>query len=160
MELTMDPRLVFVRTAKGEEEFERRSHGLAHMLRRVLILVDGKSPVSRILERALGVPDVEAALATLAQEGYIATAEEAGRRGRAVGDPKAELIALARSLLGAQSGTVVKKIEESGQSPQELAATIDSCRKLIKLFIDDAKAEEFARSAHELLFSSTQMGPF
>ncbi|MEO1767174.1 hypothetical protein [Thiobacter aerophilum] len=154
----MDPRLVFVRTAKGEEEFERRTHGLSQALRRVLILVDGKSPVARIMERGLGLPDVEGALTTLAQEGFIATAEEAGRRGLGVGDPKAELATLARSLLGPQSAKVVKKIQESGDTPQELAATIDSCRKLIKLFIDDAKAEEFARRAHELLFSSTQMG--
>lgn len=154
----MDSRLVFVRTAKGEEEFERRRHGLSAMLRRVLILVDGTSPVSRIVERALGVPDVEQALSQLAAEGFIATAEEAGRRGFGIGDPKAELATLARDLLGAQSAKVVKKIQESGDTPQELSATIDSCRKLIKLFIDDAKADEFARRAQELLFSSTQMG--
>lgn len=154
----MDSRLVFVRTAKGEEEFERRNHGLSQVLRRVLILVDGKSPVSRIVERGLGVPDVEGALSTLAAEGYIATAEEAGRRGQGVGDPKAELETLARTLLGSQSAKVVKKIQESGSTPQELSATIDSCRKLIKLFIDDKQADEFARRAQELLFSSTQIG--
>lgn len=154
----MDPRLVFVRTAKGEQEFEHRTHGLSQALRRVLILVDGKSPVSRIMERGLGVPDIEGALTTLAAEGYIATAEEAGRRGLGVGDPKLELAALARTLLGSQSAKVVKKIEESGATPQELSATIESCRKLIKLFIDETKADEFARRAQELLFSSTQMG--
>lgn len=158
MNLAMHSRLVFVRTAKGEEEFARRTYGLAHTLRWVLILVDGKSAVSRIKEKALGVPDVEQALSILAAEGFIATVEETARQGMAVGDPKAELTALARTLLGAQAARVVKKIQESGATPQELSATIDSCTKLVRLFIDDAKADEFARRAQELLFLSTQMG--
>lgn len=156
----MDARLVFVRTAKGEEEFARRVHGLAAPLRRVLILVDGKATVEQLKGRALGVPDVEQALAALAAEGFIATAEEAGRRGLGIGDPKAEILALARTLLGPQAAKVTKKIEEAGDTPERLAEAVEGSRKLIKLFIDESKAEEFVRRAQEILFAhqTTQMG--
>lgn len=155
MDTTMDSRLVFVRTSKGEEEFQHRTHRLAQALRMVLIMIDGKSPVSRLVEKGSALTDVPTALNMLATEGFISTAEEAGRRGAGVGDPKAEMIALARALLGAQSDKVVKKIEEAGNSPEALGQVADGCRKLIKLFIDDAKADEFARRAKEILFATT-----
>jgi hypothetical protein len=158
MDTTMDSRLVFVRTSKGEEEFQHRSHRLAQALRTVLIMIDGKSPVGRLVEKGGALTDVPTALHLLAEEGFISTAEEAGRRGMGVGDPKAELIALARTLLGGQSAKVVKKIEEAGSSPEALDQAADACRKLIKLFIDDAKAEEFARRAKEILFASARSG--
>jgi len=150
----MDSRLVFVRTSKGEEEFRHRTHRLAQALRLVLIMIDGRSPVSRLLEKGGGLTDVPSALHTLAAEGYISTAEEAGRRGMGVGDPKAEMIALARTLLGAQGDKVVKKIADADNSPEALSEAADACRKLIKLFIDDAKAEEFVRRAKEILYAS------
>lgn len=150
----MDSRLVFVRTSKGEEEFLHRTHRLAQALRMVLIMIDGKSPVSRLVEKGSALTDVPTALNLLAAEGFISTAEEAGRRGMGVGDPKAEMIALARTLLGGRSEKVVKKIQEAGTSPEALGQAADACRKLIKLFIDDAKADEFARRSKEILFSS------
>lgn len=152
----MDARLVFARTAKGEEEFQHRTYHLNQMLRRVLIMIDGKSSVSALIERGTGLSDVPTALEILASEGFISTAEEATRGGIGVGDPKAELIALARSLLGEQSAKVVKKIEESGGSPDALSQATDACRKLIKLFIDESKAEEFARRAKEILFAASR----
>lgn len=150
----MDARLVFARTAKGEEEFQHRTYHLNQLLRRVLILVDGKSPVSALIERGVGVSDVPTALQILAEEGFIRTTEEATRSGAGVGDPKTELVALARALLGDAGAKVVKKIEESGNSPDALSQTVDACRKLIKLFIDESKADEFARRAKEILFAA------
>lgn len=156
MDMTMDARLVFVRTPKGEEEFQHRTHRLAQALRFVLIMIDGRSPVSRLLEKGSALTDVPTALNTLASEGFISTTEEAGRRGTGVGDPRAEMIALARALLGPQSAKVVKKIEEAGNSPEALSQAADACRKLIKLFIDDAKAEEFVRRAKEILYANSR----
>lgn len=152
----MDARLVFTRTAKGEEEFQHRTYRLNPLLRRVLIMIDGQSPVSRLIERGTGLSDVPTALQILAAEGFISTTEEATRSGVALSDPKAEIIALARSLLGDQSGKVVKKIEEAGNSPEALSQAADACRKLIKLFIDENKAEEFVRRAKEILFAATR----
>ena len=80
--------------------FSKRAHGLVHGLRFVLILVDGKSPVSRISDKGAGLPNIPATL-------------------------------------------------------EELAHTAEQCKKLIKLLIDDQKADEFVRRSNELLFIAT-----
>ena len=152
----MDARLIFARTAKGEEEFQHRTYHLNPTLRRVLILVDGQSPVSRLIERGVGLSDLPTALKILADEGYISTVEEVARGGAVVGDPKAEIVALAQSLFGAKGANVIKKIEEAGSSPEALSLAADSCRKFIKLFIDEGKAEEFGRRAKEILFAAAR----
>ena len=156
MDMAMDNRLVFVRTAKGEDEFQHRTHRLAQALRLVLIMIDGKSPVSRLLERGGTMTDVPTALKVLSTEGFISTAEEATRGGQAVGDPKAEMISLSRRLLGEHCTKVVKKIEDSGNTPQALSQTAEACGKLIRLFIDETKADEFIRRAKEILYASAR----
>lgn len=157
----MDARLIFVRTDKGEEELKSRSHGLIHGLRFVLILVDGKSPVGKILEKGAGLPDIQGALEQLAKGGFIRTAEEVQRAGVQVKDPKRELILLAQTLLGKQGAGVVKKLQEAKDTPEELARTAEQCKKLIKLMIDDTKADEFVRRSNEILFvaATTIMRP-
>jgi hypothetical protein len=156
MDMILDNRLVFVRTPKGEDEFQNRSYRLAQALRFVLIMIDGKSPVSRLVERGGAMTDVPSALQVLAGGGFIRTTEEAERGGAVVGNPRTEMIALARTLLGAQSDKVVKKIEEAGSSPEALSLTADTCRRLIKLFIDEAKADEFVRRSKEILYASAR----
>ena len=156
----MDNRLIFIRTEKGEVELKSRTHGLAHRLRFVLILVDGKSPVSRILDKGAGLPNIPATLEELARGGYIRTTEEVQRAGVQLKDPKREMLLLAQTLLGNQGVQVVKKIQETNNNPQDLAHTADQCKKLIKLLIDDQKAEEFVRRSHEILFiATTTMAP-
>ncbi len=148
----MDARLIFVRTEKGEAELQSRAHGLVHGLRFVLILVDGKSPVSKILEKGAGLPNISDALEKLAREGFIRTTEEVQRGGMQVKDPKRELILLAQTLLGKQGAGVVKKLQECKDTPEDLARTAEQCKKLIKLMIDDTKADEFVRRSNEILF--------
>ncbi len=61
----------YAKTPKGQEEIETRCHGLNPRARRALILVDGK----RRLEELRGlctVPDLDATLGMLQQDGYIA----------------------------------------------------------------------------------------
>ena len=151
----MDTRLIFVRTEKGEAELTSRAHGLVHGLRFVLILVDGKSPVSRILDKGAGLPNIPATLEELARGGYIRTTEEVQRAGVQLQDPKQEMIALAQNLLGKQGARVVKKIQETNDNPQDLAHTAEQCKKLIMLLIDDQKADEFVRRSNEILFIAT-----
>lgn len=151
----MDTRLIFVRTEKGEAELKSRAYGLVHGLRFVLILVDGKSPVSRILDKGAGLPNIPATLEELARGGYIRTTEEVQRAGIQPQNPKQEMIALAQSLLGKQGARVVKKIQETNDNLQDLAHTAEQCKKLIMLLIDDQKADEFVRRSNEILFIAT-----
>lgn len=148
----MDARVIFVRTEKGETELKSRSHGLVHGLRFILILVDGKSSVGKILEKGAGLPNISEGLEQLARDGFIRTTEEVQRGGVQVKDPKRELILLAQTLLGKQGAGVVKKLQECKDTPEDLARTAEQCKKLIKLMIDDTKADEFVRRSNEILF--------
>lgn len=148
-----------VKTDKGREEIDTRRHGLSLALRRVLIVVDGRTSIGQLLDRA-PFGDVARALEELERQGFIAVGGEAAVRsglppsaqpaGRST---RAELVALAQALLGANAGRVVKRLEEAEDSTESLAQAVQACHKLIRLVIDEAKAEQFLQRANELISS-------
>jgi len=139
-------RRVYSKTAKGEEELHSRKHGLPLQERRVLILVDGVSDVQRILEKGEGLPDIEESLERLEREGYISAGAESVSP-----DIKSELIEMARRVLGPNAGRIVKKIENSEGSREALKATLEECKKLVKLTIDEGKAEQLAEECTRII---------
>ncbi len=64
------------------------------------------------------------------------------------------LVGVAESILGDKSGKVVKKLGEAGDSREELSAAVDGCYKLIRLTIDESRAEEFRSAAKALITHS------
>jgi hypothetical protein len=155
----MDTKLVFVKTEKGQQEITTRQFHLRHSLRYVLILIDGKATVEKITEKGAGLCDINEALATLSQEGFIQPIEESTFGASSEEGSKADVIAMAHSLLGAHSTNVVKKLQQAQDTPEGLIEAAESCRKLIKLVIDEAKAEEFVRQAREIIFSNLARSP-
>lgn len=152
----MDPRVVFLKTKKGEEEIAIRTHKLNHALRYVLILVDGKSTVGEIQGKGDGLPNIEATLDLLAAQGFIHTVVESKQTGNIIKrDPKSEIIDLAHALLGDKARPIIKKLHEADDTPEALAQATNACKRLIKLTIDDQKAEDFVRRAQEIIFAST-----
>lgn len=152
--MSVDPDAVLHKTDKGRAEIESRAHGLPMGVRRLLILVDGRLRVAQILAKVGVSAEAQAALAQLLQEGYVATgpgAPAAASSSPAASGEKAALIALAQSLLGAQAGRVVRKLEETGDAPQSLAGAVEACQKLIRLVIDEDKAVQFAQQAAAIL---------
>lgn len=150
--------VVFVKTSKGNEEIIQRTHKLNHGLRYVLILVNGKSTVGEILEKGAGLPAIDQALEYLATSGFIETisdtVSENKQTKRGAFSPRTEIIALAQAMLGAQATPVVKKFSEANDEPDALTQTATICKRLIKLAIDEKKADEFARRAQEIIFAS------
>ena len=67
----MDKNTLFRKSAKGQEAFASRQSGLAPKLRSLLILVDGKRPVSDLVKMAVAGGDALALLDQLEAEGYI-----------------------------------------------------------------------------------------
>jgi hypothetical protein len=134
------------KTPKGEEEIHTRAHKLDHHLRFVLILVDGTSTVEAIVAKGAGMPDVVGSLAQLAAQGYVAidgeSAAAAGGGARHPAEAKAELIAVARELLGADAGKVVSKLEAAPDTKEALLEVAGQCKKVVKLLIDEKKADE------------------
>jgi len=142
----MDPKKVYQKTAKGEEELLTRKYGLPQNLRQVLIFVDGKSNITRVLEKAARFPNVGQALEELAQRGFIQLDETVTFAGI-----KDELIATARQTLGADAEKVITKIKDAPETKEGLQTTMDNCRKFVKLVIDEKKAEELIRKCSEIM---------
>ena len=62
---------MLAKTAKGAEELKSRAHGLAQKLRSLLIMVDGTSTAGDLLAKFGGIPEVEAGLQTLVDQGFV-----------------------------------------------------------------------------------------
>jgi len=61
------------------------------------------------------------------------------------------IVNVAESILGDKSAKIVKKLEEAGNSREALSSAVDGCYKLIRLTIDESRAEEFRKAAKDLL---------
>lgn len=142
----MNPKTVFKKSDKGEEEIRTRKYGISQNLRQVLIFVDGETAVSKILEKTAGLPHVDRSLEELERQGFI----EADRTAT-VAAVKDELIAMTRQMLGADAEKVVAKITDAQETKQDLEAAIAGCKKLVRLTIDEKKAEELINKCSELL---------
>jgi hypothetical protein len=142
----MDQIRVFMRTAKGEEEMRSRTYGLSLEARRVLICIDGKSSISKIREKSLGLVNVEQLLASLASQGYIQVDET-----ETIVNTKNELIAIAQQVLGVDAEKIIGKIRDTPATREGIEAAVHSCQKIVRLLIDQKKAEELKRMSLDIL---------
>ncbi|HQU16047.1 MAG: hypothetical protein B7Z66_01020 [Chromatiales bacterium 21-64-14] len=162
----MDIKTTFVKTTKGKDEIERRSAGLAFKQRRVLILVDGKSTVADLQSKSAGMADLADVLEELLHAGYVEPV--GGGAGAVVSAPiqspaaradpgdsaasgaatpgaaakKDRLIQVATEILGADGDKVIKKLRAAPDTDEGLRSCLDACRKVIRLTVDEAKADE------------------
>lgn len=152
----MHKRAIFAKTQKGKDEIETRQNRLPATLRMVLILVDGRTDVAHLAEKA-GHPDLMKTLEELALLGFI---QEASARVHlppapavpAAGLPvKAELIRISRDILGVQAEKIVKKIEESPDTREALGATLKNCIELVRLIVDEKKSRTLGIKYSETL---------
>lgn len=141
----MDYTAIVAKTRKGDEEIQSRTHGLDRNLRYVLIMVDGKSTVQELIKgKGAALSDVEGSLRALAESGFISIGgEETCTVSSEANIPaiKAQLIAIANEVLGADAPKIVSKLEAAPDSPEGLQDVVNSCKKLVKLLIDEKKAE-------------------
>ncbi len=151
----MQPDLVLVKTAKGLAEFEHRSSTLTMLMRRLLIMVDGQHTVAALIHFHAGSFDVVAALEQLAAAGLIASADGAAVPApdtRASKTPRQALIHMAASLLGSdQAERVIGKLQGAEDENTALKPVVESCERLIRLTIDEAKAGDFRLQANLIL---------
>jgi hypothetical protein len=133
----MDPKTILKKTDKGEEEIRTRKYGISQPLRQILIFVDGKAMASKIIEKAAGLPDVSRSLDELTRQGFIRADETV-----TAAMVKQDLIAMARDMLGADAEKVVSKITDAPETKEGLEAVTAACKKLVRITIDEKKAEE------------------
>ena len=158
---------VLAKTTKGHEEIDSRRHHLPSALRNVLIMVDGKANLGNMMEACSSMPNFFESLMTLCDQGYVAPEDQLGEifvpgnlEGVALttpaaasldADSKQKLVQLASVLLGTHAENVIKRIERSTGDREAISAAVNSCFKLIKLAIDENKADEFLNSARAIL---------
>ena len=157
----MNPDTVYAKTEKGKERFEARD--IPTNLRHALILVDGRSTLKELLKKGEGLELLADSLEMLEEMGLMAPVgsiaaasvpppSHPAMQSAAGGAPvKRQLAALALRILGNKADKVIRKIEETLDSNAALMHTIDSCGKVIKLTIDEKKAEEFVAAAKALM---------
>ena len=173
----MDRNAVLAKTAKGLEEVKSRAHGLAHKLRTMLIMVDGVATVGEILAKFGGVPEIGAALDTLARDGFV---EVKGLKGGAATAPAATapapaspaaagpatvphtrgeaLSALTRFLhdnLGPDADLVTGRLEKA-KTQAEFAAAVERCADMLGAMRGQQKAQLFRDRAKA--FAAAHLG--
>ena len=165
----MDMEPIFFKTEKGKDEIAHRTCGLPFKQRRVLILVDGKSTVAGLQAKSAGAPDLVEILEDLQRQGLVQAAGSGAPAASSVdsavpagaatdptpaprnGDGRERLIGLAGEILGPGAAKVIRKLRKAPESPEALIACLESCRKIVKLTIDEGKAEELYRRGRALL---------
>lgn len=155
----MRAELVFTKTARGIEELEHRTVGLGATARRLLILIDGRRNVGELIHDNARSMDVVGTLEQLQSQGLIGepgatppATESVAPTGGALSLRHA-LVEMARSVLGEQhAARVAAKLESLPENDADaLGRAIDNCARLIRLTIDEDKAEDFRRQAAVIL---------
>jgi hypothetical protein len=152
----MDSHVILAKTPQGAEALARQDHDLPRTLRHALILVDGRSTVEKLEHRGAMIPDFAGALRELLARGLVMPVGHGGPPTGPGGAANGRnllnaLVATAEGILGDKAGKVVKKIEEAGHTREELLAAVEGCYKLIRLTIDEARAEEFRAAAKDII---------
>lgn len=143
----MDLTAIVAKTKKGEEEIQSRAHGLDKNLRLALILVDGKSTVQELIDgKGGGRQELADSIRQLAEAGFVSVGGVSGDECQISSDKdiatiKGELIAIANEVLGSEAGKIVAKLEAAPDSREGLQEVVNSCKKVVKLLIDENKAE-------------------
>ncbi|MDH5206434.1 MAG: hypothetical protein OEW36_12300 [Hylemonella sp.] len=158
----MESTNILLKTARGQSEIKDRAAGLPQAVRGVLIMIDGATTVSGFRKKTASLPHAMEHLSWLIEHGFVEATDG--------GDPvsgfspsvlaahmgphssqKSALIELSRKLLGDQADKVVKRLEETPDTPDQLLAALDRCHKLIKLTIDEGKASRFLVTGQEIM---------
>ena len=155
----MDTHAVPRKTDKGRKEIATRKQGLNAAQRQVLIMVNGKTSVERLLVRDLGIEAFAEILQHLHAEGFITFDGEVDLSvqnppAASAAAAKVQLIDAARDLLGRNAGRVVQKLNAAPDTKEGLEAAITNGYKIIKLLIDERKANTFVETSKKILASN------
>lgn len=174
----MDGSKVYMKTAKGAEEIANRSGALSLMVRRILILADGKRPISELaswvrdgeIENVMGLLESQGfvqcvggtsgfdAQAAPSKTGDAPTTQVPANTAEARMDstllPQSFEQMRARALkevadrLGPDGDHLVEQIERS-QSSSELRELVREAERLIAVFYKEVAAQDFVRALRQ-----------
>ena len=167
----MESSIVLGKTRRGADELAQRTTAVPQKLRSVLILIDGKTAYCELLRKLSFMPQCDEHIAWLLEQGFVQTispipvsvaplaaAPDTAATSRSPGSPSLNalsardaLLALARDLLGPHAGAVEQRLQDTEDTREALMPTLERCHKLIRLSIDEKKADQFRRLGAALL---------
>ncbi len=163
----MELNQVYLKTAKGLEEIQSRTHKLPAYARRLLIMVDGRSTAADLISRLTMLGDVEAGLAELEAGGFIAPPAPVAP---SPATPAANLVAPAAQpafnldaakhviqsgLLSALGPAAEYWIEcvEATANPEQLRIECDAIHELLPRLLSPPQAEQAWRQLEPVMLS-------
>ena len=169
IEGVMELNQVYIKTAKGQEEIQHRTYKLSANLRRLLIMVDGRSTAADLSSRLTMLGDVAAGLSELETGDFIATpTPHAPSPKPAAPDPDSAPQAtqptfnldaakhvIQSALLSAIGPAAVYWIEcvEATTTPQQLRLEFDAIRELLPRLLSPPQAEQTWRQMEPVMLS-------
>jgi len=165
------------KTALGLDEIESRALKLPPILRALLIMIDGKSSYDQLYKKVSILPQYsdhdqfEETMETLLKEGLISDGSSNysfapdfhNKDGASVAEKPGEwspdyvlkmrrkLLLATEEILGNQAEKVINKLENAPVSKEGLVTAVSDSKKLVRLFIDEKKADELEGKLSALL---------
>ena len=168
IESVMELNKVYIKTAKAQEEIQHRTYKLSANLRRLLIMVDGRSTAADMTGRLTMLGDVTAGLAELETGGFIATlaprvpAPAPAAPPEPVSQPTqpafnldAAKHVIQSALLNAIGPAAEYWIEcvEATATPDQLRIEFDAIRELLPRLLSQVQAEQTWRQMEPVMLS-------
>ena len=157
--MALNPDVKFIKTDKGREEIEKRTNKLPPLVRRVLIMIDGKATVEDLVDALASMLDAEKVLITLEKEGFIVDAAPVAE---AVAEIKSEqapqdMDSAKRMLadmifkdLGHEGGMLIMKLAECTK-PAHILTHMQNVRQHYEQIGNAGRGEELLEIAQKYL---------
>jgi len=148
----MDGTAVLAKTAKGAEEVKSRAHGLPQKLRSLLIMIDGTSTARDLIAKFGGIPDVEAGLQGLVDQGFVEIRGAPPATPAASAPPQTRvqaMSALTRMLhdaIGPDADMLTGRLEKA-KTRAEFVAAVERCTDTLEALAGKARAQAFGARA-------------
>ena len=158
---TVDRQWILVKTAKGQEEIRTKACKLPARLRRLLIMIDGRSTVGEILDRLASLnDDLEGHLNTLLADGFLAPRDAVPSIAAALSQQPEFNLAKAKGFarfvilgtLGPVGARRVQRIEAAG-TVAELRAELDDLRDALPALLSKRQAKDVWGQLEPLMLS-------
>ncbi len=150
---------VYRRTAKGDEEIEKRTYKLDHFHRFVLIMINGKKNSDTIISNSSEQWNADQCLSDLEKQGFIVNIVDSpnSKLGTGFGDVQQTLIATIQKHLPNNNTKVINKILNADNTRKKLSDAIDSACIFIKLTISEETSKVLKKELHQILDNSTTL---
>jgi hypothetical protein len=148
---------IYKRTAKGEQEIQKRTYKLDHEHRFVLIMIDGNASAENIVSRSSEQWNPKQCLFELETKGFIENIDADANKASDIGELKQNLIITIQKYLPENNSKVINKILNTGLNKKELLKAIDGGCMFIQLTRSEEIAKVLKQELHTIVGKSNEV---